>query len=312
MSDEGQRPTGEVLVVAVVSYNSATVLPELIASLGPGLGESAWHLVVADNDSVDSSVRIVTDLVPDATIVRMGSNAGYAAGLNAAVAAAPPHTAVLVMNPDVRLDEGCVSELLKVLRRPGVGIVVPLLRDRHGNRIDSMRRTPTLLRAWADALLGARRAGHFPRLGEVVMNPADYEEEAETDWAEGSVQLVDAACWEACGGWDERYFLYSEETDFDLRAGDAGFSARFVPTAGATHLEGESGGSTRLWPLLVVNRVRFFRQRHGRLSTAAYWGAVLFREASRAALGRPPAKAAVRALIDPQRLRTPSGPQWIR
>ncbi|MEO5853278.1 MAG: glycosyltransferase family 2 protein [Nocardioides sp.] len=312
MSEEGRCPTGETIVVAVVSYNSAAVLPELIASLGPGLAGSAWQLVVADNDSTDSSVRVVSDLVPDATIVRMGRNAGYAAGLNAAVTAAPPHTAVLVLNPDVRLDEGCVSELLKVLRQPGVGIVVPRLRDRHGDRIDSMRRTPTLLRAWADALLGARRAGRFPRLGEVVMDPTSYDEEVETDWAEGSVQLVSAACWQACGGWDERYFLYSEETDFDLRARDAGFSARFVPRASATHLEGESGVSPRLWPLLVVNRVRFFRQRHGRLSTMAYWGAILVREASRAALGRPPAKAAVRALIDPQRLRTPSGPEWIR
>src|SRR5665811_2530774 len=92
-------------------------------------------------------------IAPDATVVEMGRNAGYAAGINAAVAAAPPHTAVLVLNPDVRLGAGCVPELLRALREPGVGIAVPRLLDAHAVLIDSMRRAPTCLRALGDALI---------------------------------------------------------------------------------------------------------------------------------------------------------------
>ena len=97
----------------------------------------------------------------------MGRNAGYAAGINAAVRAAPPHSAILVLNPDVRLMPGCVAELLDALR-PGTGLAVPRLVDAKSELIESMRREPTVLRAWGDATLGARRAGRYPAFGEVV------------------------------------------------------------------------------------------------------------------------------------------------
>ncbi|WMX48206.1 hypothetical protein RGF97_30110 [Streptomyces roseicoloratus] len=69
------------------------------------------------------------------------------------------------------------------------------------------------------------------------------------------------------------------------------------PAARATHLGGDSRVSPRLWSLLVTNRVRLYRRRHGPAATAAFRGAVLLRELSRAALGRPPARAAVGALL---------------
>jgi N-acetylglucosaminyl-diphospho-decaprenol L-rhamnosyltransferase len=58
---------------------------------------------------------------------------------------------------------------------------------------------------------------------------------------------------------DESFFLYSEETDFALRAGDLGFETAFVPNAKVTHLGGESRVSPALWSLLTVNRVRLYR-----------------------------------------------------
>ncbi|WP_166136633.1 glycosyltransferase [Nocardioides ochotonae] len=299
------------VLVTVVTFNSAPLLPELLASLPDALDPLPWRLVVADNDSHDDSVAVVRDLAPDAVVVEMGRNAGYAAGINAAVAAGGPHTAVLVLNPDVRLDPGCGPALLAALREPGVGVAVPLLRDANGERIDSLRRKPTVLRTWADAVIGADRAGRLGRLGETITDAERYRAACDTAWAEGSVQLVDAECWTRVGPWDETYFLYSEETDFHLRVGDAGLVVRFVPTAGATHLEGDSGVSPRLWPLLTANRVRLARRRGGRAAACAVWAALVLREASRACLGRRTARAAVRVLLSPRLLRRPAGPEWV-
>ena len=74
--------------------------------------------------------------------------------------------------------------------------------------------------------------------------------------------MLSRDCWHACGPWDESFFLYSEEADFDLRARDAGFATVYEPSAGAVHLEGDSGNSPQLWTLLQLNRVRHFRRRH--------------------------------------------------
>lgn len=303
---------GEIIAVVVVTYNSERFLVDLVASLSPGLAGVRWHLTVADNASSDGTVDALRQLAPDATIVEMGGNLGYAAGINAAVAAAAPHTAVLVLNPDVRLRPGCGRELLRAVRTPGTGIAVPRLEDGEGALTWSMRREPTILRTLGDTLLGADRAGRVPALGEAVTGNRSYQDERVIDWAEGSTLLISGECWQRCAPWDESFFLYSEETDFALRARDAGFATRFTPAARAVHLGGDSRVSSELWTLLTLNRVRLYRRRHGRARAFGYWAAVLLRELSRAVIGRRPSWAAVRALVSPTRLRETPGPDTIR
>lgn len=300
--------TNESIVIVVVTFNSRSQLGGLIDSLPPGMDGAHWQLVVADNASHDGTAELVRKELPQATVVDMGRNAGYAAGINAALAAADPFTAALVLNPDVRLKAGCVPTLLRALREPGVGIAVPRLEDGDGQLILSMRREPTVTRALADALVGAERAGRYPRLGEMVSDPRCYDSPSLTDWAEGSTQLISSECLETCGPWDDSYFLYSEETEFGLRARDRGFATKYVPTAAAVHLEGDSASSPPLWALLVTNRVRLFRRRNGWLKAVPFWGVTLLREASRSLLGRTTSRAAVRSLISPTRLRERPGP----
>jgi N-acetylglucosaminyl-diphospho-decaprenol L-rhamnosyltransferase len=302
----------ESVAVVVVTYNSERLLPDLIASLGPGLDGIDWQLIVADNASKDDSVGAVRRLAPDATVVEMGRNAGYAAGINAAVAKAGPFTAVLVLNPDVRLTPNCVRTLLGVLRTEGTGIAVPLLTDGDGELIHTMRRDPSVRRVLGDALMGAVRAGRYPTLGEMVTDEIQYTSDKVTDWAEGSTVLISAECWERIGPWDESFFLYSEETDFALRARDAGLATRFTPSAQAVHLEGDSKVSPALWTLLTLNKVRLYTRRHNKALGSAFWAALLLREASRAALGKAPSKLAARALISPARLRETPGPETVQ
>ena len=296
------------VAVVVVTYHSERLLADLLASLGPGLDGVRWHLTVADNASADGTVAALRRLAPDATVVEMGRNAGYAAGINAAVEAAAPHDAILILNPDIRLAPGSGRELLAVLDRPGTGIVVPRLERGDGSFIPVLRREPTALRAMGDAVLGARRAGRFAALGELVVGDEHYRTESTADWAAGSAQLVSRECWDRCGPWDESFFLYSEETDFALRARDAGFATRLAPSALAVHLEGDSKHSPRLWALLTLNRVRLYRRRHRSPAVAAYWGALLLREASRAVLGSRASRTAARALMSPARLKAAPGP----
>ncbi|MEV6302487.1 glycosyltransferase family 2 protein [Actinoplanes sp. NPDC051861] len=302
----------ETVAVVAVTYNSERLLPDLIASLAPGLEGVGWHLTIADNASADDSVGAVRRLAPDATVVEMGRNAGYAAGINAAVAKAGPFTAVLVLNPDVRLTPGCIRTLLGVLRKEGTGIAVPLLVDGDGDLIHTMRREPAARRVLGDAFLGAVRAGRVAALGEMVTDESRYANETVTDWAEGSTVLISAECWERVAPWDESFFLYSEETDFALRARDAGLVTRFSPAAKAIHLEGDSKVSPALWTLLTLNKVRLYGRRHNRVLTAGFWASLLLREASRAALGKVPSRMATRALLSPSRLRELPGPETVQ
>jgi GT2 family glycosyltransferase len=298
------------VAICVVTYNSADLIEELVQSLPDGAAGTEWTLVVADNDSHDGTVDAVRRFAPDARVVETGANLGYAGGVNAAIQAAGEQDAYLVLNADVRLTHGCIATLFESLS-PTVGIAVPKLLDAKGETIWSMRREPTVRRAWADAVMGAERAGRVGTLGEIVSDPALYEAARFTDWAEGSTQLVSRECQDACGPWDGSYFLYSEETEFDLRARDRGYATLYQPAAVAVHLEGGSAGSPRQWSLLVANRVLLFSRRNGRIRTGAFWLATVLRESTRAVLGKPTSRAAVRDLVSRRRMSEHRGPDWL-
>jgi GT2 family glycosyltransferase/glycosyltransferase involved in cell wall biosynthesis len=285
------------LTVVIVTYNSAAVLPACLDSLPDGLAEVPYELVVADNSSTDASPELVARLAPAAKVVALERNRGYAAGINAAIRAAAPSDAVLVLNPDIRLGPGSVRPLLAALALPGTGIAVPRLVDVDGRLHYSLRREPTVLRALGEALLGGRRARRLGLLSEVVGRPASYERTRTSDWATGAAMLISRSCLEAVGPWDESFFLYSEETEFALRARDFRFALRYVPEAVFAHLGGKGAADPWLWTLLTLNRVRLYRRRHGRTRAGAFLAAVAVNEALRAATGSATHQAALGALL---------------
>ena len=316
-----ERAESRVAVI-VVTWNSAAVLEGLLRSLPEGLAGVPWILTVVDNASSDETVALAEKWLREnegsveGAVISTGRNAGYAAAINAALsrsglvgepAAGPRCTAALVLNPDVRLEPGCVPGMLEPLDDPSsprAGIVVPRIQDPDGALSYSLRREPSVGRALGEAVLG-RRAGRVPWLGEVVLDEGEYQAPTTADWATGAIMLLSAQCLAACGPWDESFFLYSEETEFALRARDRGFATRFAPKAVATHIGGESKTSAQLWTLLVLNRVKLYRRRHSAPASAAYWGATVLRELPRAALGARRSRSAIAALCRPSRLRQP-------
>ncbi|MGQ0679430.1 MAG: glycosyltransferase [Actinomycetota bacterium] len=287
--------TAEVTVI-VVTFNSAPYLPSLLASLPEALKDVAHELIVVDNCSDDGSAELVGELAPAARVVKLSENLGYAAGFNAGCAASSSSGALLLLNPDIVLEPGSVARLLDGLNQPNAGIAVPQLRSSDKALQLNLRREPTVLRLFGQALLGVR-AGRYERFGEVVVRPESYESGATADWATGAAMLISAGCLAKVGPWDESFFLYSEETDFALRARDAGYTLRYVKEAKGIHSEGESTTTAHLWALLVSNKLRLYRKRHPGRQLLFHLGLILG-EGLR--LGRSPIhRAALMALLRP-------------
>ncbi|MGH9151853.1 MAG: glycosyltransferase [Acidimicrobiales bacterium] len=292
------RPSHPGRVVAVVvTYDSEAVVGGLLASLPAAFGGAPYEVVVVDNDSKDATIAAVRRAETPAIVVRNERNLGYAAAVNRVVDRVGPDDALLVLNPDVRLEPGSAQALLDHLGRPGVGITVPLLTAPDGSVAPSLRRRPSVLRALGEALLGGERAGRVAAFGEMVTEASVYQRTGVVDWATGAVMMISGRCLQAVGAWDESYFLFSEETELALRAGAGGYRTLFVPEARAVHIGGASMSSATLYPLLAVNRLRLFRRRHGALASAAFGLALALNDLLRAA--RPQHRAALAALVWP-------------
>jgi GT2 family glycosyltransferase len=302
--DEAAWPDEQPRVaVVVVTYNSAGVLRGCLDSL-TDQQVNLTCVVVADNASQDDCTAIAKAAthLPVRT-VQLGRNAGYAAAINAGIAVTDHEKldAVFVMNPDCRLRPGCLGRLAAALREPGRGIAVPRMVNPDGSLQPSLRRTPTVGRAWAEAIIGGSLAARVGTLGELVMSPRDYETAGPASWGTGAAMLLSAQMVQEIGPWDESFLLYSEETEYSLRASDRGWGTWYEAAAVVEHIGGESATNPQLAALVAVNKVILFRRRHNRAASFAYYAAVLTNESVRALAGRRTSRAAAAALVRPSR-----------
>jgi N-acetylglucosaminyl-diphospho-decaprenol L-rhamnosyltransferase len=296
--------TGQLRVAAViVTYNSADVLDDCLRSLSDQETPMA-AVVVADNASTDKTRDIAEDFAAlPVRVVELGRNAGYAAGVNAGIAALDLTSldAVLVLNADCQVLPGALAVLVSALRQSGHGIVVPRLVLPDGSTQRTLRRRPTVGRALVEALLPGDLAGLVGPLGEVVTDLRVYERPGVTAWATGAAMLFSVSALREIGPWDESFLLYSEETEYCLRAADKGWRTWYEPAAVFQHIGGDSDTNPTLASLMTVNKVVLFRRRHNRLHSAAYFAAVAVGECIRAATGRRTSRASAMALLRPSR-----------
>lgn len=287
--------------IVIITYNSSDVLPDCLASLSSGAqGVELTDVVVVDNASTDDCVRIATEFddVP-VRVVEFGVNSGYAAGANAGVKNLDLDRldGVLVLNPDCRLRPGSIAKLAAAFDTPGRGIVAPKLINPDGSLQPSLRHEPAISRSLAESLLGsiAGRLG----IGELVAGADAYAVGGPWSWATGAAMLLSTSMIKEIGPWDESFLLYSEETEYSLRAADYAWQTWYEPESVIEHVGGVGHMQPQLAALLASNRVRLYRLRHGALPGALFRLVELQGAAIRAAMGRPQARAAAAVLLRP-------------
>jgi len=277
------------VAIIVVTYNSADCIEDLLDSLADSGAEA---VVVVDNGSTDDTASLVEGR-PGVQLVR-STNVGYSGGINRGVRAVPDADAYLVLNPDLVAHPGVARVLAAALADSEVGVAVPLVLDSDGRRQDSLRREPSIPRA-----VGLGWTG-IAALSEYVTGDAAYRAPHDVDWALGAAIMFSRACYDAVGPWDESFFLYSEETDFCLRARDAGWRTRFVPDAVVVHHEGGSGRSDATHAMQIVNRVRLYARRHSAPAGYVYLGLNVLSELTWIVRGHRQSRASVRGLLIPR------------
>ena len=242
MTERGQTVVGAV----VVSYNSATYLPDCVRSLR---SEGLTDVVVVDNASADGSVGVVRAADPTVTVVETGANLGFGSAANRGVAACAGDY-VLILNPDTVVEPGTVKALVEALDRdPGLAMVGPRLENLDGSLYPSVRRFPDLMDAFGHAFLGLIWHGNpFTRRYRML----DYDHDkasADVDWVGGACALVRRSAFDAVAGFDEAYFMYVEDVDLCWRLGRAGWRIGYEPGARVVHA---LGGSSRLIPYRMI------------------------------------------------------------
>ena len=282
-----------------MTYNSASALPGLLDSLSTGLEIKQFETIVVDNNSADKSVDTALAHASRPRVIRMGRNAGYAAAINAGAATVRPDADLLILNPDVRLRPGAAKLLVDRLADSSVGVAVPRILAENGTTHLSLRREPSLMTVWTDAILGGTLATRIGT-GEMIGDRALYDRGGLIEWATGAILAVAGRARSIVGDWDKSFFLYSEEVDYLRRVRERGLFVAYVPQAQAVHIGREYLGNPRLAALMTANRIRYYRRYHGPLATAVFRLGMIVGEAMRSVV-EPAHRATLRAALKPWR-----------
>jgi GT2 family glycosyltransferase len=237
------------ITVIVVAHGPGTELPAALEAL-----EGRAPVVVIDNDSSAATEKASLDA--GAVYVDSGRNRGFAAAVNLGLARIPDRDAdVLLLNPDARLSLSGLDRLHGELRRrPDLACVAPVQRTPGGAPARAHWPWHTPWSAWAEAI---GFAGHRLR--------------SERYFLGGAVLLIRRAAWVDVGPFDERFFVYSEDEDWEKRAVAKGWRVWLCPEVTAVHTSGGTQSDVSRQQLLLHGSLeRYVRKWYGPRGWAVY------------------------------------------
>ena len=284
-------PTPPALSIIIVSWNVREPLRACLASLP--LADPQVEVIVVDSASADGTPAMVAAEFPTVHLIGSPDNLGYARGNNVGLQAARGRC-LFVLNPDTVIVGNALAVLTQYLdTHPAVGLVGPRLLTPTGGTQSSRRRFPTPALLFFESTWLQRLA---PRgwLRRYYVEDLPDDAPAEVDWVVGAALCVRRAAYAQVGGFDETFFMYSEELDWQRRLRAAGWGIAHVPAACVIHAEAQSSAQVPAATHIRFNssKVRYMRKYHGALAAQALrlwllgqFAAQLALEAVKGALG---------------------------
>jgi N-acetylglucosaminyl-diphospho-decaprenol L-rhamnosyltransferase len=220
------------LSVIIVNYRQWRQTSQLVRQLlaSPCLRRGDAEIVIVDNHSPKHPLARKLRRLPYVSLRRWSRNHGFAKAVNEGCRLSQGEW-FLLLNPDTTLSEGFLDNALALADQlaaaePRAGIVGFHLRDSDGAQQLSSGPYPTLASTLARLALPRRRRKYKSVRGTQLQPVA---------WVTGCCLLLRRACLQELGGLDEEFFLYYEDVDLCLRAGQNGWSVWYEPNLAAVH-----------------------------------------------------------------------------
>ena len=215
------------LTLVTVLHDSEPELRRLLGSVARELPGA--EVIAVDSGSSDGGPGLAREL--GARVEELGENVGYGRAANQGVALAGRPVTV-VLNPDVELIDGSLAALADEAQAQPERILAPLVLLPDGSRQDTAQHAPTSWPALVSALVPP---GALPPRLRTVAEPWRSDRPRRVAWAVGCCLAASTDTLRRLGPFDERIFLYGEDLELGLRAGELGVETWFWPQARIVH-----------------------------------------------------------------------------
>ncbi|NNE72105.1 MAG: glycosyltransferase family 2 protein [Acidimicrobiales bacterium] len=257
-SESQPRPDVSILIV---TYNSADMIERCLDSVAAHTSTASYEIVIVDNDSPDDTAGVVKAGYPEVVLDATGENLGFGKGMNRAARQATGEY-LLLLNPDTELRSPAIDNLVAFARaNPGHGLYGGRTVTPDGE-LDpvSCLGLPTV---WSTTCFGLGLSTIFK--GSTLFDPeslGDWQRDSvrEVPMITGCLELIEREAWDRLGGFDERYWMYCEDTDLSRRARDLGYRPIVTPDAEVMHeLGASSGDRTKMLLIMFRGKATYLR-----------------------------------------------------
>ncbi len=206
--------------VIVVNYKMRDSIREALSTLFFDIQDSPLKIAVTlvDNDSQDGVGEMLEREFPQVIFLHNGTNLGFGAANNNAIKFTPARY-YFILNPDTRFLEPRTIDRLHAFmeEKPAAGICAPKLLNSDGSLQRSCCRFPRVM----VPLYRRTALGQTPlakkHLDNFLMLDWEHDKRRMVDWVMGSAMFIRAAALARVGMFDERFFMYFEDTDLCRR-----------------------------------------------------------------------------------------------
>jgi hypothetical protein len=247
--------------ILIVTYQCREAARECLTSVYSRTNGVTFEVIVVDNASDDGTAEMVRRRFPQARLIALGENVGFAAGANRAAEDAAGEY-LLHLNPDTVVLDGSVRDLVAFARQhPEHGLYGGrTLRPDGTLDPGSCYAQPTVwsLFCFATMLTSAFKGSRI--FDPELLGRWQRDSVREVGIITGCLLLAPRRIWQRLGGFDGRFFMYAEDADLTLRAIRAGYRPAITPDAEITHAVGASATHPDRLILLLQGKATLLRK----------------------------------------------------
>lgn len=244
--------------IVILNYKSKGFALNCLKSIKEAdFGSLRHEIIVVDNNSEDSIGEILNWQYPDVFFIQNHKNTGMGAGNNLGIKKASGKY-VVIMNPDTLAEKNTFTDLFKYMEEnPEVGLAGPKQLNPDRSIQNSCYRwhsllTPIYRRTPLGDLRFARRD-----LDRFLMKDFDHESEREVDWLLGSFLFCRSKALDEVGLFDDRFFLYFEDTDLCRRFWIKGWKIMYYPQVTIIHNHNRASARDPWYKFFINQAARF-------------------------------------------------------
>lgn len=239
----GSTKTSPTISVILVTYKEDKELLLCLVSLlkSQQRDKRSQHypaeIIVVDNNVQGRIKKVLAKKFPEVRYINSGADIGYGAGNNLGAQQANGKYLFFV-NPDTKIEPGAITLLAQFLENnPSVGIVAPTLYDMQGNRYpDQGSQELTPLTAIASHSIFHRIWSDNPISRTYWLGDRDINKPQQLAVVPGTAFMILRALFEEVKGFDERFFLYFEESDLCRRVRQRDWEVWQIPNSRLRHI----------------------------------------------------------------------------